>query len=171
MLQKFYSNREKFFALLAVSMFMVLSMLSSGTSFALDPYHVKDAKPLSSVADKWVKIEPGEIQWFMLDYEAKPDYDGGEVSFAPLSVWMDVEYNDYNMNFSIWSPDRLERLRDEKGDTDKAPALGQGSMNDLTPGDYYWAGEYFENATIYVAVENNSHETRYYSIDSANKHH
>ncbi len=171
MLQISGINRKKVLALLATSMFIVMSMLNVGTSFALDPYHVNHAKALSSVEDKWVKIEPGEVQWYMLDYDAMPDHDGGYVSFAPLSVWMDVEYNDYNMNFSIWSPDRLERLRDEKGDTEKAPALGQGSMNDFTPGDYYWAGEYFENATIYVSVENNSHETRYYSIDSADKHH
>lgn len=171
MSQVFHTNRKKFFTLLATTMFMVLSMLSIGTSFALDPNGIGYAQPLSSVADKWVEIQPGEVQWYMLDYDPQVDDDESDARFQPVSIWMDVVPDEQDINFSVWSPDRLERLVDESGDVDDAPALGGGSMNDYTPGDYYWAGEYFERATLYVAVENKSNHTRYYSINSANKHH
>lgn len=168
MSQIFHTNRKKFFTLLATTMFMVLSMLTIGTSFALDPNGIANAKSLSSVADKWVEIQPGEVQWYMLDYDPEVDDDESDPSLQPVSIWMDIVPNEQDINFSVWSPDRLERLFDESGDVNKAPALGAGSMSDNTPGDYYWTGEYIEGTTFYVVVENKSNQTRYYSINSAN---
>lgn len=156
----------------AASLLLVLGWFSAGTSFALDSNPASNAQEV--VNHKWYKIEPGEVQWFAFDYhvtreEVDNDDDDDEKEYKierpRVFVWMNVEPSEDNINFSIWSPDRLQRLQDEMGDEQEAPPLGRGSEDDNTPGDYFWAGEYHENGTIYVAVENKGHHTKWYSLN------
>ena len=157
----------------ATSLLLVLGWLSAGTTFALDPAGAYNAKPL--INGKWYKIEPGKTQWHIVDYKVRrkevdrdddDDEKEYEIERPRVTLWMNTVPSSDNINFSIWSPDRLLRLRDEKGDDVEAPPLGRGSANENTPGDYSWTGEYHENAPIYVVVENKSHhETKYYSLN------
>ena len=165
-----YFSRKMMIMAFATSLLLVLGWLSAGTTFALDPAVTNNCKALTK--GKWYKIEPGEAQCHAFNYEVRrkevdrddDDKKKYKIEKPRAFVWMNTVPFKNDINFSIWSPDRLQRLRNEMGDDVEAPPLGRGSADDNTPGDYFWAGEYHENATIYVVVENKSNHTKWYSL-------
>ena len=172
MFQARYFSRKMMIMAFATSLLLVLGWLSAGTTFALDPAVTNNCKALTN--KRWHKIKAGEAQCHAFKYElSRKEVDRDDdhkkkykIERRRVFVWMNTVASPDNINFSIWSPDRLLRLRDEKGDDVEAPPLGRGSANENTPGDYSWTGEYHENAPIYVVVENKSHhETKYYSLN------
>ncbi|MGB0383398.1 MAG: hypothetical protein ACPGWR_01120 [Ardenticatenaceae bacterium] len=166
MSQVLYSSRKVFFMMFAASLLLFLSVLSVGTTFALNPYEAAEAKLFQT--DKWFELQPGEVAWYALDYdpETEIDEDTKDITLQSISVWMDTEPSEQGINFTVWTEDQLKELRSEDGDTNEAPALGAGSANDNTPGDYFWTGEYYRGTTLYIVVENTSHETKYYSLST-----
>lgn len=158
-------KRNSFIIMLAA----LLALVGVSTSLAAEPTGSSPDEGLS--AGRSHTLQAGESVWYAFEYDVEyeevENNDGDNVyqlDPSKVSIWLVSEPEGARTNFEVWTPERLRQWQVQKDGDDEVQPVGRGSEDDNTPGDYFWAGEFYESGTYYVKVTNESHAASYYTL-------